>query len=101
MGSKVSVTAGSKTANRLLCGLFAVASAALTGVDLLHRSGVSKSTTFALNIVLLAFAGGGACGFVGVGLSVTAENAKPVSATYTGGMVEWWIQIFGAILAQV
>eukprot|EP00300_Choanocystis_sp_HF-7_P034098 c46634_g1_i1.p1 GENE.c46634_g1_i1~~c46634_g1_i1.p1 ORF type:complete len:428 (+),score=82.92 c46634_g1_i1:39-1322(+) len=64
------------------------------------RGFIPDSTLQAANIALMAAVGAGSLGFIGVGLSVSANLGKPVSDTYSGGGVEFMLQIISVILTQ-
>jgi hypothetical protein len=57
----------------------------------------SRTYTSASN----ARSGASSLGFIGIALAAVIETTHPVSSEYSGGMVEWWLQIVGAILSQV
>lgn len=54
-------------------------------------------------IELMALAGASTIGFVGAALSEASKSAgpSPAARVYSGGCVEWWVQIFGAAVTQV
>ena len=54
-------------------------------------------------VTLMALAGASTVGFVGAALSEASKSAGPSRAArlYSGGCVEWWVQIFGAAVTQV
>jgi MFS family permease len=47
-----------------------------------------------------AVAGAAAIGFVGPALAEAAASAGPDSTVMAGGIVEWWIQVLGAVVTQ-
>lgn len=62
------------------------------------RDSMSNGLFFALNLALMAVAGFTELGFIGLGLQVICRHAHPIAHTYSSGLVEWWIQVFGAVL---
>ena len=73
---------------------------ALSLVSHFHASFASHSLLFATNLSLMAVAGAGSLGFIGIGLATAARLGHPVSDTYTGGGVEWFLQVFSVVLTQ-
>ena len=47
-----------------------------------------------------ALAGAATIGFVGPALAEAAASAGPDSTVMAGGIVEWWIQVLGAVVTQ-
>ena len=47
-----------------------------------------------------AVAGAATIGFVGPALAEAAASAGPDSTVMAGGIVEWWIQVLGAVVTQ-
>ena len=47
-----------------------------------------------------ALAGAATIGFVGPALAEAAASAGPDSTVMAGGIVEWWVQIGGAVVTQ-
>eukprot|EP00656_Telonema_subtile_P005189 TRINITY_DN12358_c0_g1_i1.p2 TRINITY_DN12358_c0_g1~~TRINITY_DN12358_c0_g1_i1.p2 ORF type:complete len:267 (+),score=46.15 TRINITY_DN12358_c0_g1_i1:643-1443(+) len=83
---------------------FCVASVALLGLTVLGwvQDSLTFTTNYALTVVLMAFAGGSTLGFIGIALAGINQTAhKAVHAEYSGGAVEWWLQVVGAVLTQV
>jgi len=92
----------------ILKGLFALCTVSLTVMtgmtemqDTTEASGVPHNVIFGIYVVLMMGAGISSLGFIGIALSRAVQVAKPVGEAYSGGLVEWWIQVWGAILAQV
>ena len=52
---------------------------------------------------LMAAIGASTIGFVGTALGEAAKSAGPTPAarTYSGGCVEWWVQVAGAAITQI
>ena len=66
-------------------------------------SAVSSLPPTALFIALIGLntiAGIGAIGFVGPALAEAAASAGDESRVMAGGIVEWWVQIGGAVVTQ-
>lgn len=53
---------------------------------------------FTLLLLLMAVSGAGLLGFIGLGLQAIVLVAHPVQETFSSGLVEWWMQVFGAII---
>lgn len=84
---------------------FVAAALALVGLAVLTVPAVlralSSDTLFALLVPLMAVAGVGSIGFVSLGLRIAVQVAEPVSEVYSGGVVEWWIQMSGVVFTQL
>lgn len=61
---------------------------------------VSHAVLYFLLIVLMGLCGATSLGFIGIALSAVVETVHPVSSEVSGGAVEWWVQIWGFVLAE-
>lgn len=97
-----------------LFGLCAVSLLAMTVVAKLdlEKHGWSKDTLLVFYILMMALAGASSLGFIGLALSRSVQQGfmRPVvgegrewevSEVYSAGAVEWFIQVWGAIITQV
>lgn len=66
------------------------------------KEDIGRDHLFVILLVLMMLAGGGSLGFIGVGLHSAAETVAPqVAETKSGGFVELWIQVFGAVFSLI
>jgi MFS family permease len=75
----------------------------LSGLTVLGwvQSSLSHELLYILLLVLMAVCGACSLGFIGIALSAVIETTYPIDSHLSGGMVEWWLQVVGAILTQV
>jgi len=88
--------------------LFSVAAAALLAISVLSTPDVAKSIhdaaphlLYDILVVLMALAGAGCLGFLGLGLRRASAIGHPAPEAFTGGSVEWLVQLFGGLLTQI
>eukprot|EP01060_Flectonema_neradi_P035368 TRINITY_DN6495_c0_g1_i1.p1 TRINITY_DN6495_c0_g1~~TRINITY_DN6495_c0_g1_i1.p1 ORF type:complete len:441 (+),score=62.53 TRINITY_DN6495_c0_g1_i1:52-1374(+) len=89
--------------NIFLSICFVVCSISLTLIVVVSHleSHFSKDTVYAMYLVLMGLSGVTSLGFIGPALSRACSCVHPISHSWSGGAVEWWIQVFGAILTQI
>ena len=92
-----------KYVNTFLSVCFLVCSISLTLIVVVSHveSHFSKHTVFIMYLVLMSISGITSLGFIGPALSRACACVHPISHSWSGGAVEWWIQVFGAILTQI
>jgi len=78
----------------------------------LEEHGFSKDSLLAFYMMMMGVSGASSLGFIGMALTLSVEAARKrdvvtedgewtVSEVYSGGMVEWFIQLWGAIIGLV
>jgi hypothetical protein len=79
--------------------MFLLTSIALAVVVVLviAQDKMSKSVLYPILIVAMAVSGATSLGFIGVALSAVIETTHPVDAEFSGGSVEWFVQLWGGI----
>jgi len=87
----------------ILKAMFVVTSLALVALNILTlaQGRMHKATLYPLLVVFMGLCGASSLGFIGVALSAVVESTYPVAGEYSGFLVEWWLQIFAAVLTQV
>ena len=88
--------------------LFACAVASTTAIAILSTPAVASHASeqlgdalYVMLVALMGLAGASSIGFIGLGLHIAAALAHPVSEAYSGGLVEWSVFAWGAILTQL
>jgi len=88
--------------------LFGLTALSLTAIAIFATPSVAAfmhdhapNSLYSILIVLMGVAGAGSLGFIGLGLHSAASLAQPVSEAYSGGLVEWLVQAWGALLTQI
>jgi hypothetical protein len=94
----------SPTSMQVLRVLFSVCTVALAMLAVVSYSATGGAVNKGITIVIfIAMMVSGACslGFVGVALSQAVAVAHPVSEIYSASFVEWFLQIWGVVFAQL
>ena len=94
----------SPTSMRVLRAIFSLCTIALTVLAVVTFSATGGSVSQGVTVVIFAaMMVSGACslGFVGVALSQAVAVAHPVSEIYSASFVEWFLQIWGVVFAQL
>lgn len=83
--------------------MFIITSVALIALNALTlaQAHLTKATLYPLLVVFMGMCGASSLGFIGVALSAAVESTFPVDGEYSGFLIEWWLQIFAAIITQV
>jgi len=64
-------------------------------IFLLLDKKLSKETEYPILIVAMAISGAASLGFIGIALSAVIETTHPIDPEYSGGVVEWFVQLWG------
>jgi len=83
----------------ILKGAFAATSLGLVMVLLLiaFQDHLSKGAMLPLLVVAMGITGAASLGFIGIALSAAIETTAPVDAEYSGGSIEWLVQLWGGV----
>eukprot|EP01065_Artemidia_motanka_P048485 TRINITY_DN781_c0_g2_i1.p1 TRINITY_DN781_c0_g2~~TRINITY_DN781_c0_g2_i1.p1 ORF type:complete len:488 (+),score=127.31 TRINITY_DN781_c0_g2_i1:62-1525(+) len=87
----------------IMTALYLVCAIALTVVTVVayNQDSIGKDNAYPVYIVFMGFAGAGSLGFIGVALTHACRHVPGVPHSYSAGAIEWFIQVWGAVLAQV
>jgi hypothetical protein len=93
---------------RLLKGMFAISAVCLSIIlvltDLRKRNidiGLNNNQLRPIFIICMGGAGAGTLSFIGIALQKAVDLTQPVSEAIAGGMVEWFLNNFAAIIPLV
>jgi len=83
----------------ILRGAFAATSVGLIAVLVLIavQGSMSKAAIMPLLLIAMGVTGAASLGFIGIALSAAVETSHPVDGEYSGGSIEWLVQLWGGI----
>eukprot|EP01062_Namystynia_karyoxenos_P013644 TRINITY_DN1490_c0_g2_i1.p1 TRINITY_DN1490_c0_g2~~TRINITY_DN1490_c0_g2_i1.p1 ORF type:complete len:678 (+),score=170.29 TRINITY_DN1490_c0_g2_i1:99-2036(+) len=88
---------------RILAVCYLVTAVSITVVSIVayKQDSIGRSAAYPVYIIFMAGAGAGSLGFVGVALVHVGRHLPSVSPSYSAGSIEVFIQVFGAVFAQI
>ncbi|KAJ9454882.1 hypothetical protein DIPPA_02846 [Diplonema papillatum] len=89
--------------DNLITACFFVCSASVTLIIIVGylQDTIGFTASYVATICLMSMAGLASLGFIGPALSKACRAVPAVSHSWSGGAVEWCIQVWGAVLTQV